>query len=59
MGQPPSTSPRMKRARGTGFTLKSLLGSMVIVVVVLLVHVSINCWDLLAAIGAQADTGSG
>ena len=31
------------------------LGSMVVVVIVLLVHVSINCWDLLAAIGAQAE----
>jgi hypothetical protein len=30
------------------------LGSIVIVVILLLVHVSINCWDLLAAIGAQA-----
>jgi len=35
------------------------LGGMVVVVIVLLVHVSINCWDLLAAIGAQADTGPG
>ena len=35
------------------------LGSMVVVVVLLLVHVSINCWDLLAAIGAQADAGPG
>ena len=33
------------------------LGGMVVVVVLLLVHVSINCWDLLAAIGAQADAG--
>src|SRR5918998_29312 len=30
------------------------LGSIVIAVILLLVHVSINCWDLLAAIGAQA-----
>jgi hypothetical protein len=35
------------------------LGNMVVVVVLLLVHVSINCWDLLAAIGAQADAGQG
>ena len=31
------------------------LGNIVIVVILLLVHVSINCWDLLAAIGAQAE----
>jgi hypothetical protein len=36
----------------------AVLGSMVIVVIVLLVHVSINCWDLLAAIGAQASARS-
>jgi hypothetical protein len=30
------------------------LGNIVIVVILLLLHVSINCWDLLAAIGAQA-----
>ncbi len=35
------------------------LGGMVVVVLLLLVHVSINCWDLLAAIGAQADAGPG
>ena len=35
------------------------LGSIVIVVVLLLVHVSINCWDLLAAIGAQDNAGPG
>jgi uncharacterized protein YqgC (DUF456 family) len=40
-----------------GFT--EALGSMVVVVVLLLVHVSINCWDLLAAIGARADAGPG
>ena len=34
------------------------LGSMVVVVLLLLVHVSINCWDLLAAIGAQASVRS-
>jgi hypothetical protein len=34
------------------------LGSIVIVVILLLVHVSINCWDLLAAIGAQASVRS-
>ena len=34
------------------------LGSIVVVVLVLLVHVSINCWDLLAAIGAQASVRS-
>jgi hypothetical protein len=34
------------------------LGSMVIVVILLLVHVSINCWDLLAAIGVQASARS-
>jgi hypothetical protein len=31
---------------------------MVIVVLLLLVHVSINCWDLLAAIGAHASVRS-
>jgi hypothetical protein len=35
------------------------LGGIVVVVVLLLVHVSINCWNLLAAIGTQADAGSG
>ena len=35
------------------------LEGMVVVVLLLLVHVSINCWDLLAAIGAQADAGPG
>jgi hypothetical protein len=35
------------------------LGSIVVVVVLLLVHVSINCWDLLAAIGAQAEARPG
>jgi hypothetical protein len=35
------------------------LDSMVIVVLLLLVHVSINCWDLLAAIGAEAEAGPG
>ena len=34
------------------------LGNIVIVVILLLVHVSINCWDLLAAIGAQASVRS-
>jgi len=37
----------------------AVLGSMVVVVLLLLVHVSINCWDLLAAIGAQADAAAG
>ena len=35
-----------------------VLGSIVIVVILLLLHVSINCWDLLAAIGAQASVRS-
>jgi hypothetical protein len=34
------------------------LGTLVAVVILLLVHVSINCWDLLAAIGAQASVRS-
>jgi hypothetical protein len=34
------------------------LGNIVIVVILLLLHVSINCWDLLAAIGAQASARS-
>ena len=39
--------------------LTTALGGLVVVVIVLLMHVSINCWDLLAAIGAQAEAGSG
>jgi hypothetical protein len=35
------------------------LGSIVVVVLLLLVHVSINCWDLLAAIGAQTEGAFG
>jgi hypothetical protein len=40
-------------------SVTAALGSMVVVVIVLLVHVSVNCWDLLAAIGAQTDAGPG
>jgi hypothetical protein len=36
-------------------SVTAALGSIVAVVILLLVHVSINCWDLLAAIGAQTD----
>ena len=40
-------------------SVTAALGNIVAVVILLLVHVSINCWDLLAAIGAQTDAGPG